>query len=83
MDCDEDFFFLTGPCPGGRYQAYATLRWLRQLNSTARANMEILSLLVQTYEEDCNMAGVKSAYAELAEYVRDQLPVFKWPCLSV
>lgn len=80
---DRDFFFLTGPCPRGRYQAYDTLQWLQQLNPKARANVEILSLLVQPYEEDCNTAEVEEAYAELGVYIRDQLPRFRWLCLDV
>lgn len=80
---DRDFFFLTGPCPRGRYQAYATLRWLQQLSAEARANVEIFSLLVQPYEEDCNIAEVEESYAELGAYVRDHLPRFKWLCLDV
>ncbi|KAJ4341033.1 hypothetical protein N0V87_002072 [Didymella glomerata] len=80
---DRDFFFLTGPCPRGRYQAYATLRWLQQLSLEARGNVEIISLLVQPYEEDCNIAEVEDAWAELGEYVRDHLPRFKWLCLDV
>jgi len=80
---DRDFFFLTGPCPRGRYQAYATLRWLQQLSSEARANVEIFSLLVQPYEEDCNIAEVEEAFAELGAYVRHHLPRFKWLCLDV
>lgn len=80
---DRDFFFLTGPCPRGRYQAYATLEWLKGLNTAACANVEVLSLLVQPYEEDCNIAGVEEAYAELGLYIRDRLPAFKWLCLDV
>ncbi|KAF2629953.1 hypothetical protein BU25DRAFT_446801 [Macroventuria anomochaeta] len=80
---DRDFFFLTGPCPRGRYQAYATLQWLGRLSERARANVEILTLLVQTYEEDCNVADVEGAYVELAEYIVDSLPGFKWLCIDV
>lgn len=80
---DRDFFFLTGPCPRGRYQAYATLQWLKQLSSQARGNIEVLSLLVQPYEEDCSVVDVESSYAELAVYIRDELLGFKWLCLDV
>jgi hypothetical protein len=80
---DRDFFLLTGPCPRGRYQAYATLEWLKQLSTAAQTSVEILSLLVQPYEEDCNIAEVEDAYAELGAYIRDQLPRFKWLCLDV
>ncbi|KAF3053417.1 hypothetical protein E8E11_004743 [Didymella keratinophila] len=80
---DRDFFFLTGPCPRGRYQAYVTLRWLQQLSSEARGNVEVISLLVQSYEEDCNIAEVEDAYAALGVYVRDHLPRFEWLCLDV
>lgn len=80
---ERDFFFITGPCPRGRYQAYATLQWLKQLQEVARVNVEILSLLVQSYEEDCDIADVEEAYAELGTYVRDHLPGFKWLCLDV
>ncbi|KAH6637422.1 hypothetical protein C7974DRAFT_389490 [Boeremia exigua] len=80
---ERDFFFVTGPCPRGRYQAYATLQWLKQLSERARANVEILSLLVQPYEEDCSTVDVERSYAELGAYIRDQLPGFKWLCLDV
>lgn len=80
---ERDFFFVTGPCPRGRYQAYATLQWLKQLSKVARANVEVLSLLVQPYEEDCNMEDVEEAYAELGTYISDHLPRFKWLCLDV
>jgi hypothetical protein len=44
---DRGFFFLTGLCPRRRYQAYATLQWLKQLNPKARQCVQIISLLVQ------------------------------------
>lgn len=80
---DRDFFFITGPCPRGRYQAYATMQWLQRLSVEGRSHVEILSLLVQPYEEDCNSAEVEAAYAELSAYVRNHLPRFKWLCLDV
>lgn len=74
----RNFIFLTGPCPRGRYQAYATLQWLKQLGTIARANVESISLLVQPYEEDCNIKDVKKSYAELGAFICEQLPQFKW-----
>ncbi|KAJ4987321.1 hypothetical protein SVAN01_07191 [Stagonosporopsis vannaccii] len=79
----RNFIFITGPCPRGRYQVYATLHWLKQLGAGARANIEILSLLVQPYEEDCNIADVGESYAELATYIADHLHRFTWLCLNV
>lgn len=80
---DRNFLFLTGPCPRGRYQAYATLQWLKQLSPTARANVEVLSLLVQPYEEDCDAVNVEESYAELGLFICEQVPRFKWLCLEV
>jgi hypothetical protein len=80
---NRDFFFITGPCPRGRYQAYATLQWLRQLRPQARAGIEILSLLMQPYEEDCNVTDVEGSYSELAAYIHVHLPSFRWLCLDV
>lgn len=79
----RNFLFLTGPCPRGRYQAYATLQWLKSRGPVARANIEVLSLLVQPYEEDSNAVNVGKAYAELGVFVGEQLPRFKWLCLEV
>ena len=79
----RNFIFLTGPCPRGRYQAYATLQWLKQLGSIARANVESLSLLVQPYEEDCNTEAVKKSYVELGAFICEQLPRFKWLYLEI
>ncbi|KAJ8109007.1 hypothetical protein OPT61_g7770 [Boeremia exigua] len=80
---ERDFFLTTGPCPRGRYQAYTTLQWLKQLTQEARANVEVLTLLVQPYEEDCDVADVEEAYAELGTYIREHLSGFKWLCLDV
>lgn len=79
----RDFFFVTGPCPRGRYQAYTTLQWFKQLSMKARASVEILSLLMQPYEEDCAVTDVERSYLELASYIHDHLPGFKWLCLDV
>jgi hypothetical protein len=79
----RNFIFLTGPCPRGRYQAYATLQWLKQLGSIARANVESLSLLLQPYEEDCNTKNVEKSYVELGAYICEQLPRFKWLYLEI
>jgi hypothetical protein len=34
-------------------------------------------------EEDCNIAEVEEAYAELGTYIKAQLPQFDWLCLDV
>lgn len=73
---NRKFLFLSGPCPRGRYQSYATLQFLRSLSTSARAQISCLSLLVQPYEEDCSESCSKRAYAELADYIVQHLPAF-------
>lgn len=80
---NRNFLFLTGPCPRGRYQAFATLRWLQGLSSRARENVETLSLLVQPYEEDCLVNNASDSYAKLATYIKECVPGFKCLCLNV
>jgi hypothetical protein len=80
---NRNFLFLTGPCPRGRYQAYATQKWLESINSSAREHISCLSLLVQPYEEDCTQEGTKGAYSELAEYILHHLKGFKKLYLNI
>ena len=79
----QNFVLLTGPCPRGRYQAHATVQFLRSLTSKARSHVESLSLFIQPYEEDCvdNQGG--RAYVGLAKYIVDQLPAFKTLFLNI
>ncbi|KAF1839619.1 hypothetical protein BDW02DRAFT_2664 [Decorospora gaudefroyi] len=79
---DKSFLFLTGPCPRGRYQAFATLKWLENLPSAARTYISSLSLLIQPYEEDCSLDASDRAHAELAEYIVQHLPNFRKLCLN-
>ncbi|PSN62710.1 hypothetical protein BS50DRAFT_453732, partial [Corynespora cassiicola Philippines] len=81
--CDEvlpylyrgrSFLLLTGPCPRGRYQAYATRVWLQRLSRVARQSVGALTVICQKYEEDCDLSGAVRAYRELGEYVVDRLP---------
>jgi hypothetical protein len=78
-----NFLFLTGPCPRGRYQAYATQKWLESLSDLARQHVSHLSLLIQPYEEDSSDEHAKRAYADLAEYILHHLPVFKRLSLNI
>jgi hypothetical protein len=80
---NQNFIFLTGPCPRGRYQAYATLKWLESLSEAARQHVSYLSLLVQPYEEDCSSEISNLAYLELIEYILRCLPGFKTLCLDI
>ncbi|KAH7394222.1 hypothetical protein DE146DRAFT_616572 [Phaeosphaeria sp. MPI-PUGE-AT-0046c] len=79
----KNFILLTGPCPRGRYQAYATLQYLRSLPPLARQNVEFLSLLIQPYEEDCTDDQGGRAYIELARYILEEVPAFKSLYLNI
>lgn len=76
-NADRKLILLTGPCPRGRYQAYATERFLKSLSAPARNHISCLSLLIQPYEEDCIDGNSRQAFTELAEYVLRHLPNFK------
>lgn len=79
----RNMLLLTGPCPRGRYQAYATLQYLRSLPPSARENIEYLSLLIQPYEEDCSDDQGGRAYIELARYILEEVPAFKSLYLNI
>jgi hypothetical protein len=79
----KNFLLLTGPCPRGRYQAYATLQFLKSLSPLARQRVEYLSLLLQPYEEDCCDDQGGRAYLALARYILAELPAFKTLCLNI
>jgi hypothetical protein len=79
----KNFLLLTGPCPRGRYQAYATMQFLRSLSPPARGNVEYLSLLIQPYEEDCSDDQGGRAYVALARYILEQVPGFKTLYLNI
>jgi hypothetical protein len=79
----KNFLLLTGPCPRGRYQAYATLQFLRSLPPLARENVEYLSLLIQPYEEDCSDDQGGRAYVDLARYILEEVPSFKTLYLNI
>lgn len=79
----RNFLFLTGPCPRGRYQAYATHKWLESISVSARQHVSCLSLLVQPYEEDASDAATRRAYSELSGYILQHLPGFKMLHLNI
>jgi hypothetical protein len=79
----KNFLLLTGPCPRGRYQAFATLQYLRSLTLAARQKIEYLSLLIQPYEEDCSDDQSGQAYVELARYILEEVPAFKSLYLNI
>jgi hypothetical protein len=79
----RNFLFLTGPCPRGRYQAFATQRWLETIGPSARQHVSCLSLLVQPYEEDSSAQATQRAYSELANYILEHLTGFKTLCLNI
>ncbi|KAF2641262.1 hypothetical protein P280DRAFT_398328, partial [Massarina eburnea CBS 473.64] len=75
--------FLTGPCPRGRYQAYATQHFLTRLSSSARSHVTALSIIALPYEEDANPKDVVAAYMDLAIYIRQNLSAFETLNLSI
>jgi hypothetical protein len=79
----RNFLLLTGPCPRGRYQALATHIFLARLTPLARSHVTTISLLSQSYEEDCSVEDVGPVYAELAAYMAFCLPSFKTLCVTV
>ncbi|KAF2707349.1 hypothetical protein K504DRAFT_343123, partial [Pleomassaria siparia CBS 279.74] len=79
---DRNFLFLSGPCPRGRYQAYATQTWLSRLSSSARKGITTLSLINQVWEEDCQASNALRAYASLALYILEKVPGFRELCLN-
>jgi hypothetical protein len=79
----KNFLLLSGLCPRGRYQAYATLQFLRSLSPPHRQNVESLSIFIQPYEEDCSDDQGGRAYVELARYILEELPAFKTLCLNI
>jgi hypothetical protein len=79
----KNFLLLSGPCPRGRYQAFATLQFLRSLSPEARQHVEYLSLLIQPYEEDCCNDQGGRAYIALARYIIEELPAFKSLYLNI
>ncbi|KAJ4365801.1 hypothetical protein N0V83_008422 [Neocucurbitaria cava] len=79
----RNFLFLTGPCPRGRYQAYAALQFLKSLSPEMRKYIVCLSLLIQPYEEDCSDELSKQAYANLADYILHHLSSFRTLYLNI
>lgn len=74
---DRNFLLLSGPCPRGRYQAYATLCFLRSLSPVVQQQVSCLTLLLQPYEEDCSDEASIQSYGELAEFIVQHLRGFK------
>jgi hypothetical protein len=79
----RNLLFLTGPCPRGRYQAYATQKWLESISASARQHVSCISLLVQPYEEDTSDAATRRAYSELSKYILQHLPGFQTLYLNI
>jgi hypothetical protein len=70
----RNFLFITGPCPRGRYQAYATQRFFAGLSMFTRAHIVAFSLNILPHEEDCMVEDVPRAYGDLAVWVQRNLP---------
>ncbi|KAF2175604.1 hypothetical protein K469DRAFT_66085 [Zopfia rhizophila CBS 207.26] len=68
------FRFLTGHCPRGRYQAYATQTLLSRMSTFTQEQITDLSLIYQQHEEDCRWQDVKKAYVSLARFILSNLP---------
>ncbi|KAF2730449.1 hypothetical protein EJ04DRAFT_401938, partial [Polyplosphaeria fusca] len=73
----RSFLFLTGPSPRGRYQAYATLQWLNQRSKLARSHIKSLTLICQSFEEDCRDADASRSFASLSHFILSDLPNFQ------
>ncbi|ORY12745.1 hypothetical protein BCR34DRAFT_470410, partial [Clohesyomyces aquaticus] len=73
----RNFRLLSGPCPRGRYQAYATRKWLSRLSPIARSNITDLSLICQSYEEDSLERDAVESYSLLSHYILTNLPRFE------
>lgn len=80
---NHNFLFLSGPCPRGRYQACATLEFLKSLESIAREQVSQLTLLLQPFEEDCSVEASRKSYENLVEYIVLHLPSFRELHLNV
>jgi hypothetical protein len=80
---NRNFLFLTGPCPRGRYQAYATQHFLSRLTPLARSHVSALSIIALPHEEDADLKEVWEAYMNLAVYIQLCLPSFKTLYLDV
>lgn len=74
---DRTLQLVTGPCPRGRYQAYATQMFLMRLTPLARAHVTAISIIAQRYEEDACMKDTGKAYFHLAAFLADCLPSFQ------
>ncbi|KAF2121905.1 hypothetical protein BDV96DRAFT_464059, partial [Lophiotrema nucula] len=70
----RNFLFLTGPSPRGRYQAYAAQKWLAQRTPLARAQITDVSLICQSFEEDCRDQDALRAYADFSRFILSDLP---------
>lgn len=79
----RNFLFITGPCPRGRYQAYATQRFFAGLSLFARVHITGCSLTILPHEEDCQVEDVARAYGDLAEWVQHNLPSFQTLALKL
>ncbi|CAI6339050.1 unnamed protein product [Periconia digitata] len=80
---NRNFLFLTGPCPRGRYQSYATRVFLSRLSPCARAHVTSLSIINVPYEEDANINDAQDAYRTLAVYIQLCLPSFQTLSLNL
>lgn len=71
------FQFVSGPCPRGRYAAYAASTFFARLSPRARRCVTGLEVLVVPHEEDWNAEDVPRAYGELAAWVGRDLQGFE------
>ena len=79
----RNLLFLSGPCPRGRYQAYATQNFLTRLTHLARSHITTLSIIALNYEEDCRVDDVGGAYFNLAAYIEQSLVSFRTLCFNL
>lgn len=73
----RNFLFVTGPCPRGRYQAYAAQKFFARLSIIARAHITACSLTILPHEEDCRKEDVIPSYGHLGAWVQGNLPSFE------
>lgn len=79
----RNFLCITSICSRGRYQAFATQRWLSLRSPFARSQITTISLLCQENEEDCRVSATRLAYLQLAQFILNFLPRFHTLCLNV
>ncbi|KAF2008203.1 hypothetical protein P154DRAFT_400411, partial [Amniculicola lignicola CBS 123094] len=74
---DRNFIFLSGPCPRGRYQAYASEAWLSRLSPLVQSHITDLTLIRQHFEEDCRDDDAQIVYESLSRFILEYFPGFR------